>query len=255
MASYNATSLVLHRTDLGEHDRILTLYTREKGKLSAVAKGSRRAASRLSGATELFIEARMQLAEGRSLDIVTQCEIQQSFSGLRTDLQRLARATYFCELLDRFTGDRDEASSEELFDLTVGALHLLQRSEGYHDGVVHAYELQLLATLGYAPVLDRCVVCGGPSGQRGGGFSPALGGAVCPADRSRASDVVVLTPEAAEMLLRIQTADMAVILALRPPARTAADAARALRWFVRFRAERALKTADFLDQLRSSEAG
>ncbi|HLJ56044.1 MAG TPA: DNA repair protein RecO, partial [Chthonomonadaceae bacterium] len=83
MPSYNASGIVVHRTDLGEHDRILTLFTRDKGKLSAVAKGSRRAASRLSGATELFVHARMQLAVGKTLDIVTQCEIQQSFSGLR----------------------------------------------------------------------------------------------------------------------------------------------------------------------------
>src|SRR4051794_30135593 len=127
MPSYNATSLVVHRLDLGEHDRILTLFTREKGKVSAIAKGSRRAASRLSGATELFIQARLQLGVGRTLDVVSQCEIQQSFSGLRQDLQRLARATYFCELLDRLTGDRDETASQELFDLTIGALLLLQR--------------------------------------------------------------------------------------------------------------------------------
>src|SRR4051794_38220017 len=98
MPSYNATTLVLHRMDLGENDRVLTLFTREKGKLSAVAKGARRGGSRMSGATELFVQARMQLGVGRTFDIVTQCEIQRSFSGLRIDLQRLARATYFREL-------------------------------------------------------------------------------------------------------------------------------------------------------------
>ncbi len=252
MPSYNATSLVLHRIDLGEHDRIVTLFTREKGKLSAVAKGSRRAASRLSGATELFIQAKLQLGMGRNLDIVSQCEIQQTFTGLRNDLQRLARATYFCELLDRFTGERDEASSKELFDLTIGALLLLQRAEEYPDGVVHAYELQLLATLGYAPVLDRCVACGAPLAAKGAGFSPALGGIVCPADRFRTNDAVQLSNEAALNLQQLQAADPETILAMRPSSQAAAEAAKALRWFVRFRAERSLKTADFLDQLRAS---
>ena len=122
MPSYNATGLILHRIDLGENDRILTVFTREKGKISAVAKGARRSSSRFSGATELFMQARLQLGVGRTLDVVSQCEIQNSFVALRSDLQRLVRATYFCELLDRFTGDRDESSSQELFDLTVGAL-------------------------------------------------------------------------------------------------------------------------------------
>lgn len=253
MASYNATSLVLHRTDLGENDRILTLFTREKGKLSAVAKGSRRPASRLSGATELFIQSRMQLAEARTLDIVTQCEIQQSFTILRTDLQRLARATYFCELLDRFTSDRDEASSEEIFDLTVAALLLLQRADSaYPDGVVHAYELQLLALMGYAPSLENCVVCGAPIVWRGAGFSPSLGGVVCSTDRVRANDTVALSQEGTAALQQLRSADPDAILALRPNARTAAEVARALRWFVRYRSERTLKTADFLDHLRGA---
>ena len=252
MPSYNATSLVLHRIDFGEYDRMLTLFTREKGKVSAVAKGARRASSRLSGATELFVQARLQLGVGRNVDIVTQCEIERSFTALREDLQRLTRATYFCELLDRFTGDRDEAASQDLFDLTIGALLLLQRASDYLDGVVHAYELQLLATVGYAPVLDRCVACGDPVGMRGGGFSPALGGIVCPSDRFRATDAVTLSAESALTLQTLRSADPEEILALRPAPKTAAEVAKALRWFVRFRSDRGLKTADFLDELRAS---
>ncbi len=251
MPSYNATSLVLHRSDLGESDRILTLFTRERGKVSAVAKGARRGTSRLSGATELFVQARVQLAEGRTLDIVTQCEIEQSFSSLRTDLQRLARATYFCELLARFTGDRDEASSQELFDLTVGALLLLQRAETYLDGVVHAYELQMLSTLGYAPVLERCVVCGSATGIQATGFSPSLGGIVCRSDRSGANDAVALSAASLGALRQLQAPDAEAVLAVRPTGQAAAEMAKAMRWFVRYRSERNLKSADFLDQLRA----
>src|SRR5579871_1222987 len=188
MPAYTATGLVLHRLNLGETDKILTLYTREHGKLSAVAKGARRAGSRLSGATELFTDSRFLLATGKTLDIVTQCEIRESFPALRADLERLARATYFCELLDRLTQERDSLQSAELHDLTLAALALLQRENRYLDGVVHAYELQLLAELGYAPVLDRCVRCGEPLGQRPVGFSPALGGTLCAADRYRVED-------------------------------------------------------------------
>src|SRR5581483_4451126 len=109
MPVYKATGLVLHRLNLGETDKILTLYTREHGKLSAVVKGARRPTSRLSGATELFTLSRLLLATGKSLDIVTQCEIRETFPRLRADLDLLARATYFCELLDRLTLERDAA--------------------------------------------------------------------------------------------------------------------------------------------------
>jgi DNA repair protein RecO (recombination protein O) len=250
MSNYTATTLVLHRTDLGETDRILTLFTREKGKLSAVAKGARRPKSPLSGATELFTQARVQLAVGRTLDILTQCE--KSFGGLRTDLQRLARATYFCELLDKSTGDRDNASSQDLFDLTIGALLLLQRAETYPDAVVHAYELHLLGTLGFAPVLGHCVACGASLESRGASFSPSLGGVVCNADRFRANDTMPLSAEAHEAMQALQSGDSEGVLGLRPSPKAAAEIARALRWFVKYRGERTLKTADFLDQLRAS---
>lgn len=252
MPNYNATGLVLHRTDLGEYDRILTLYTRERGKLSAVAKGARRGSSRLSGATELFVLARMQLAVGKSLDIVTQCEIESNFVGLRTDLQRLARATYLCELLDGLTGERDQAASEEVLDLTVGALLLLQRGHNYPDAVVHAYELQLLSALGYAPTLDRCVTCGGAVEAKTVGFSPSLGGIVCPMDRFKASDAVALSQEAVSLLRQLEHADPEVILQLQPSARASAEVARSLRWFVRLRSGRALRSADFLDEVRGA---
>jgi DNA repair protein RecO (recombination protein O) len=252
MPTYTADRLGLPRLTLGENDRILTLYTREHGKLSAVAKGSRRANSRLVGATELFTQSRLLLATGKSLDIITQGEIRASFPGLRNDLERLARATYLCELLDVFSHERDATASTEAFDLTVSALSLLGRENGYLDGVIHAYELRLLAILGYAPILDRCALCEATLERRPVGFSPSLGGTLCHADRNRAEDAIPLSSEALDLLQHLSEARASALLALQPAPKTVAEIDRALRWFIRFRAERALKSADFLDSLRAT---
>ena len=254
MPSYSANGLVLHRLNLGETDKIVTLFTREFGKLSAVAKGARRAGSRLSGATELFTHSRLLLATGKSLDIITQCEIAASFSDLRQDLERLARATYFCELLDRLTLDRDSTTSEDLFDLMLFALHLLQQAdEAALDMAVHAGELRLLDALGYAPVLDRCVRCGEVIDRRPGGFSPSLGGALCPFDRYRAEDAQQISGEGLATLQTLAVETPEVVLALHPAPKVASEIDRALRWYIRFRTERDLKSADFLDQMRASK--
>ncbi len=250
MPSYSAQGLVIHRLNLGETDKIITIFTREFGKLSAVAKGARKAGSRLSGATELFTQSRFLLASGRSLDIVTQCEMDAAYNDLRDDLERLARALYYCELLDRFTLERDALTSEELFDLTVDALQRLQQSALERlDLAVHAYELRLLDALGYAPVLDRCVRCEGPLYGKFSGFSPALGGTLCAADRYKAEDAQSLTPAAIALLQTLAQPESDLPPA--PDAKTAAELNRALRWYLRSRTERDLKTADFLDQLRS----
>jgi DNA repair protein RecO (recombination protein O) len=250
MPTYTADSLVLRRLNLGENDRILTLYTREHGKLSAVAKGARRATSRLVGATELFTQARVLLATGKSLDIVTQCEIRASFPALRNDLERLARATYLCELLDVFSHERDAAASAECFDLTVAALTLLGRDMPYLDGLIHAYELRLLDLLGYAPVLDRCARCGNPLDRAPFGFSPTLGGTLCHADRNRGDDAIPLSAAALALLQALASIDPEALATLHPDRKPAAEVDRVLRWFIRTRAERNLKSADFLDSLR-----
>src|SRR5437867_3061084 len=143
MPVYNVNAIVLRRSDLGETDRILRLLTRECGRVDAIAKGSRRGASKLSGATEIFTHSRMMLATGKSLEVVSQCEIRECFPALRGDLNALARASYICELVDRLMEEREP--NPEVFDLVLSALYLLQRSPVNPDVIVHAFEMRLLS--------------------------------------------------------------------------------------------------------------
>ncbi|MCS6774965.1 MAG: DNA repair protein RecO [Chloroherpetonaceae bacterium] len=253
MPAYTADAIVLRRIDLGEADRIVTLFTREYGKVAAIAKGARRPRSRFSGGTELFMVARFLLATGRNLDVVTQCEITRSFAGLRTDLNRLARATYLCELLDRLTPERDAVTAPELFDLTMEGLEWLDRAQEAFDVPVHAYELRLMEVLGYAPSLDACVLCGEPLQRFPVGFSPAQGGAVCTADRHRVEDAFALSREALHLLRVLAQSCSEEILDLRPDLKTAAEVARAMRRYIRFRTERDLQSAAFLEEVRAAQ--
>lgn len=252
MPNYTVTALVLHRHNLAENDRILTLFTREEGKISVVAKGARKPTSKFSGATELFILSRQHLATGKSLDILTQCEILDSFSALRLDLDRLARATYLCELLDRLTLERDALNAEELFDLTVTALTLLKEPIANPDIITHAYEMHLLMAQGYAPSLFACVRCGKEIVRGQAGFSPSLGGILCMEDRFRAEDSVGLSASALELLQTLAEADVETLFSLQPSPKTASEVARALRWYIRTRTDREIKSAVFLDQLRAN---
>ena len=99
---YRTEAIVLKRIDFGEADRILTLYTPERGKVRAIAKGGRRIASRKSGHVELFTHAALLLAEGRQLDIVTQAETVRPYRRIREDLIRTTYAYHIAELVDRF---------------------------------------------------------------------------------------------------------------------------------------------------------
>lgn len=252
LRTYNATGFVLHRTSLGEADRIVTIFTKEHGKLNAVAKGSRRANSKLTGATEPFTNAKYMFGRGRSLDVISQTEILQSYPAIRTDLDLLARASYICELLDRTTVAHDMTASEAIYELTSAAFLLLQRAGPYPDGVVHAYELHLMSELGYAPALDRCSICEESIPIRSTSFSVAQGGAVCKDCRLRVRDSFVVSAESIQTLVELRDSDTQTMLTINPSVRVSAEIARTVRAYIAHRVDRQLKSLHFLEELRQT---
>src|SRR5260370_15324919 len=123
---YKARAIVLKRISVGETDRILTLFTREHGKLSAIAKGARRELSRLAAATEPFTYSRVLLAVGQNLDVLTQGEVQEAFHVVRNDLTKISYASYFAELVNATIEERQP--NPELFDLLLWCLTLLEQA-------------------------------------------------------------------------------------------------------------------------------
>ena len=123
---YRAEGIVLRRIAVGEADRIVTLFTREHGKIQVIAKGSRRLLSRFAGATEPFVHLRTLLAVGQNLDVLTQAEVQNAFPRLRDDLARLGYAAYFVELVDASVAERQP--QPEIWDLLLAALTVVEVS-------------------------------------------------------------------------------------------------------------------------------
>jgi len=171
-----AEALVLRRRDLGEADRILTLFTREAGKLRAVAKGVRRPQSRLAGHLDLFMRTNVLLARGRELDIVTQAQLVESFSGLRQDPWRVGWAGYLADLADRATAEEDPQSA--LYELLVDSFRLLATRDDPFP-IVRRFEMRLLVLLGYQPELFVCPRCGKRLMPGKLAYVPDLGGVVC----------------------------------------------------------------------------
>ena len=92
--TYRTEAIVLKRTDFGEADRLLTLFSKDLGKISAIAKGARKPQSRKTGHVELFMRSKFFIAKGRNLDIITQAEMVDPHAPLREDLLRVSLASY-----------------------------------------------------------------------------------------------------------------------------------------------------------------
>ncbi|MCS6859582.1 MAG: DNA repair protein RecO [Abditibacteriales bacterium] len=180
--TYNVTAVVLRSRPLGEKDRVVVLFSREAGKLDAVAKGARQPKSKLAAGTQPFTLARFALARGRTLQVVTQCVIEESFYALHEDLSKIAWGAYVLELMDAATPPHQH--DEALFDLLVSTLRWMGATDD-PELVTRAFELRLLNALGYAPALTECAVCGRTVSDSLVAFSARWGGALCAADAAQ----------------------------------------------------------------------
>lgn len=247
MPLYTVNAIILRRINFSETDRIATLYTRERGKISGIAKGARKPISRLSGATEVLTYAKYQLASGKNLDIITQAEVKESFPRIHGDLNRIAYATYMAELLDKFVEEHE--ANPDLFDLLLSALYLLERPND-PEKITRMFELQFMRAVGYEPVLDKCLRCDAPLSPDDLFFSPSMGGTVCRECGPLPEDTIQISRETADTMQALMTADAPEVERMEIPPAVMEQIARVMRWYIRYRAERELKSLDFLQTLK-----
>jgi len=245
--TYRLEGIVLRRSDFGEADRLLTLFSAERGKTRAIAKGARKPQSRKTGHVELFMRSKFLLAEGRDLDIVTQAEMVSAYPHLREDLVRATYASYAVELLDRFTVDEDP--HRDLFDLLALALETLDAT---NDPLLLAryYELRLLSLTGFQPRLFNCVSCGEAITEQDQFFSAELGGLLCPACGHADPRAIPVSAVVVKVMRYLQTRQWPAVSQLRLRPAVLHEMERVLHDYLTHILERELKSADFLHRLR-----
>jgi DNA repair protein RecO (recombination protein O) len=170
-------ALVIGSMRYGEADRILTLYTLDRGRLGVIAKGVRRTKSKTGGRLEPFSLVRVSLYAGRGLYTVVGVETLRTFQGVRDELFRMDEGARLLSAV-RHLFPEEEGHVQAFNLLARGIARLADAADPEAAAnVVLATRLKLLALLGYAPAAYGCAVCGEEG--RAYGFSPSLGGIVC----------------------------------------------------------------------------
>jgi DNA repair protein RecO (recombination protein O) len=201
MAAVAATALVLRFTDWSESSRICTLWTREFGKVRALAKGGRRVKSAFESALDLLTLCSISLLRKTSggLDLLTEARVERRFTQLASDLPALYAGYYVAELLADLTEDSDP--HPQLFDEALATLAMLGQAQVPTGPRLARFEMVLLHELGYRPTLDQCALCARPVNGSGLGFSASAGGVVCSACNKVARDRRPLTDGALRALV------------------------------------------------------
>jgi DNA repair protein RecO (recombination protein O) len=248
--SSKLTAVVLRTVDTGEADRVVTLLSRERGKVAAFARAARASRRRFGGALEPFTLVRAEVreragAELLGLESVTPLE---GFGGIRDDLARIACAAYAAELARELV--RDHEPHEDLFELLVAYLGALDAAPAAPTGL-RAFELGALRAAGLLPRLDACARCGDAPPDRSVRLDPAHGGVLCAACAPLASPgAPALSAATAAALHRLAEGGLAA--AAEPLAPQAGREARdALGAFVEHHLGHRLQARRFLDEVGS----
>jgi len=246
--SFRVEAVVLRHADWGEADRLLTLYTRERGKVRAIAKGARKIRSRKAGHLEPFTRVTLQLARGRDLLIVTQADTVDAYLPIHENLVKTSHAAYVVELLDRFTYE-DDTENYNIFRLITEVLSRLEK-EADPWLAIRYYELRLLDLLGYRPHLFECANCGREIKAEDQFFSAAQGGVLCPACGVGLLGAWSVSVEALKYLRHFQRSDYAGAQRARPAPEIQSEVEALLQRYVTYLLERELNSPGFIRQIK-----
>jgi len=202
LASEKSLAIVLRVVEFSETSCVVTLFTREFGKIGALAKGARRPKSSFESALDLLAICRVVFLHKSSdtLDLLTEAKLERRFRAGQRDLARLYAGYYVAELLDKLTDNGDPHI--DLYDLAQATIIGLDHTASVADTVLR-FEMQALQTLGHLPSLRECVECGQelPAAPRHW-FGMLAGGVLCRGCRGGQRNVVSVSAGAIELLRR-----------------------------------------------------
>jgi len=249
--SFRVEAVVLRHANWGEADRMVTLYTREQGKLRAIAKGARKIRSRKAGHLEPFTHITLQLAKTRDIPIVTQVETIDPYLPLRDTLLLTGYASYVMELLDRFTYEEDGGNLSLFRLLTETLARLCSTAETWT--VVRFYEMRLLEFLGFRPQLFECANCRAVIEPVDQYFSPSAGGIICPKCGNGLPRLWRVSVEALKYMRHFQRSNYNEAARAKVPLEIQKEVETLMQAYFTYLLERALNTPGFIKRVKAEK--
>ena len=243
MAVYRDQAVVLRTQKLGEADRIITLFTKEHGRIKAVAKGVRRTKSKFGARLEPTSYVDLQLFAGKSLDIVTEVASIENFGEeLSGDYKDWTTANSILEAAERFTENEHEPALQQ-FNLVVGALRALAYKTYDSSLILDAYLLRSLAVAGFAPSMTVCSRCEKPGPHKY--FSLVGGGSVC--SDCKPSAAATPTPETLQLMADLMTGEWVGAVESDPKSRR--EASGLIAAYLQWHLERGLRSLPLVERI------
>ncbi len=237
------TGMILSATPIGEYDRRVVILTKEKGKISAFAKGARRQNSVLMGMTNPFSFGEFALYEGRNSYNMVQANILNYFMELSTDFEGAYYGFYFMEFADYYT--REYNDEKQMLKLLYQSLRALSSKKISYELVRYVFELKALVINGEYPEVFQCVCCG--SKELGAVFSSKNRGIVCEECKSIASDGIAVGKSTLYTLQYIVSSPIEKLYTFRVSDEVLGQLRRIMKQYVGMYVDKKFKSLEILE--------
>ncbi len=240
--------IIIRTTNYGETNKIVTLYTREWGKIGVMARGAKKPSSRLAAVTQPFTYGYFLVQRSSGLGSLQQGEMISSMRSIREDIFLTAYASYIVDLTDKGTDDRKP--NPYLFELVYQSLNLV--NEGFDaEIIVNIFEMKMLNTLGLYPVLNQCAVCSSTDGHFS--FSIREGGLICHRCLEKDPYHYKISPATVKLLRLFYFFDLSRLGNISVKPETKAELKKVINAYYEEYSGLNLKTKKFLNQMAKFE--
>ena len=257
MPQTHTPAILLRRVEFGDYDLILTFLTRDSGKISAIAKSARKSAKRFAGLLELFSVLKIVCSAGRrsSLPVLQEASLITLHPQIRTDMLKTAHASYWAELIDRWT---EEAQPQaDLFHLLMHVYEQLNSGRASPEELGILFQVRLLALTGHQPNLAHCGICrAGLDQTTDRGFQVDLpqGGLICTRCSPAASGGrMTLAKGTIKQLLWIAKAQLPKAGRIRFTGQALSESQRFLETFLPYHLGQEPRSLKILRQIRENQ--
>jgi DNA repair protein RecO (recombination protein O) len=157
---YTSDAITLKSYDLNDADKIVVMYSKEKGLIKSVAKGVKRPKSKLGSRLDLLMANSLQLSKGRSMDIICQAQTINNFKNIRDDILKLLISSYLSEIVANY-GMENDPSSVEIYNILYDAIETISEAQTKIEILVVAikFQLKIMYHIGIMPEFSSCLCC------------------------------------------------------------------------------------------------
>lgn len=180
METFVTDAINLKSYNLSESDKIMVMYSRDRGLIRGVAKGVKKPKSKLGARMDLLVANKLMLHKGRNLDTISQAEALNTFNATRRNMDKIFYSMYISEVVNNF-GIEDDPCSSVVYDLLYEALSTISKADDKVKIIIAVlkFQLKMMRVSGFSLELDKCLCCGNPIENESMYFSGRLGGVVC----------------------------------------------------------------------------